>query len=161
MPPGCSFELFTIIYPAWRLSCVPLQQSWGQIAIRPRSVIFRPFFLSPATSSVDATIGFLNGQIIPCIATPTVKQCNRIGLFATIFFFLAGQPFITRLGIQSDEALFAAPVFEPRTVLYSWHIGRFEIPFMLMSYLGCLKTLIYRPIFHLFGAGPYAIREPA
>ena len=32
---------------------------------------------------------------------------------------------------------------------------------MLMSYLGCLKTLIYAPVFKLFGAGVYAVREPA
>ncbi len=32
---------------------------------------------------------------------------------------------------------------------------------MLMSYLGCLKTLIYVPIFKLFGNGPYTVREPA
>ena len=30
-----------------------------------------------------------------------------------------------------------------------------------MSYLGCLKTLIYSPIFRLFGNGAYAVREPA
>lgn len=82
-------------------------------------------------------------------------------MFASIFFVLAGQPFVARLGIQNDEALFATPVFEPRAALYSWHIGHFEIPFMQMSYLGCLKTLLYRPIFHLLGTGVYAIREPA
>jgi hypothetical protein len=87
--------------------------------------------------------------------------CKQIGLFATIFFFLAGQPFLPRLGIQNDEALFATPVFEPRVALYSLHIGGFQIPLMLMSYLGCLKTLFYRPIFRLFGVGAYAVREPA
>ena len=80
---------------------------------------------------------------------------------ASIFFFLAGQPFIGRLGIQNDEALFAAPIFEPRAALYSLHIGHSQISFMLMSYLGCVKTLIYRPIFRLFGTGAYAVREPA
>ncbi len=32
---------------------------------------------------------------------------------------------------------------------------------MAMSYLGCLKILLYRPIFGLFGTGAYAVREPA
>ena len=36
-----------------------------------------------------------------------------------------------------------------------------QIPLMLMCYLGCLKTLIYAPIFKLFGNGAYAVREPA
>jgi hypothetical protein len=82
-------------------------------------------------------------------------------LFASIFFFTAGQPFVTRLGIQNDEALFATPLFELPAALYSWHIGHFQIPIMLMSYLGCLKTLLYRPIFRVFGTGVYATREPA
>jgi hypothetical protein len=103
----------------------------------------------------------LDGQTNPCTQTHTVKLCRWIGIFASIFFFSAGQPFISRLGIQNDEALFASPVFEPRTAVYSFHIGRFQIPLMEMSYLGCLKTLIYRPIFRLFGVGAYAVREPA
>ena len=82
-------------------------------------------------------------------------------MFASIFFFLAGQPFIGGLGIQTDEALFAVPDFEPRAALYSVTIGHSQISLMLMSYLGCVKTLLYRPIFRLFGTGAYAVREPA
>ena len=80
-------------------------------------------------------------------------------MFASIFFFLAGQPFVTRLGIQNDEALFATPVVAPGAALYSCHIGHFQIPIMLMSYLGCLKTLLFRPILRFFGAGVYRSRE--
>jgi hypothetical protein len=65
------------------------------------------------------------------------------------------------LGIQTDEALFAVPVFEPQAALYSFNIGHSRIPLMAMSYLGCVKTLVYRPIFRLFGTGAYAVREPA
>ncbi len=32
---------------------------------------------------------------------------------------------------------------------------------MLMSYLGCLKTLLYAPILRWFGSSAYAVREPA
>jgi hypothetical protein len=84
-----------------------------------------------------------------------------VGLFASIFFFLAGQPFVDGLGIQTDEALFAVPLFEPRAALYSVTIGHSQISLMLMSYLGCVKTLLYRPIFRLFGTGAYAVREPS
>jgi hypothetical protein len=102
----------------------------------------------------------LEGQLNPCIPTPTTKRCNLAGLFASIFFFLAGQPFVASLGIQNDEALFAVPVFEPRNALYSVTIGHSQISLMLMSYLGCVKTLLYKPIFRLFGTGAYAVREP-
>ena len=82
-------------------------------------------------------------------------------MFASIFFFVAGQPFIGGLGIQNDEAIFAVPVFEPQAALYSITIGHSQISLMLMSYLGCLKTLLYQPIFRFFGTGAYAVREPA
>jgi hypothetical protein len=103
----------------------------------------------------------LDGQTIPCTPTRTVTLSNRIGFFASIFFFLAGQPFVGGLGIQNDEALFAVPAFEPRAALYSITIAHSQISLMVMSYLGCLKTLLYRPVFSLFGTGAYAVREPA
>jgi hypothetical protein len=103
----------------------------------------------------------LEGQNNPCIPTRTVRLFNQIGLFASIFFFLAGQPFVGGLGIQNDEALFAVPAFEPRAALYSITIGHSQIPLMVMSYLGCFKTLLYGPVFRLFGTGAYAVREPA
>ncbi len=112
--------------------------------------------------SANATIGFLKRQINRCTAVPSNKLCSAAAILASIFFFLAGQPFIPLLGIQNDEALFAGPLYEPLEALYTWHIGHSgQIPLMLMSYLGCLKTLIYAPIFKLFGNGVYAVREPA
>jgi hypothetical protein len=104
---------------------------------------------------------FLEGQKNQCIPTRTVRLSNQIGLFASIFFFVVGQPFVGGLGIQNDEALFAGPVFEPQAALYSFTIGHTHIPLMAMSYLGCLKTLLYWPVFSLFGTGAYAVREPA
>jgi hypothetical protein len=96
------------------------------------------------------------------MAAPSIKKCVTAALLATIFFFLAGQPFIGLLGIQNDEALFAGPIYEPLEALYAWPLPhQRQIPLMLMSYLGCLKTLIYTPIFKLFGNGAYAVREPA
>ena len=80
---------------------------------------------------------------------------------ACTIFFLAGQVFIAHLGIEDDEALFAGPIFEPRTAEYAYRVGHSHIPLMLMSYLGTLKTLLYRPILGLFGTGPWAVREPA
>ncbi len=112
--------------------------------------------------SADATIGFLNRQKIRCIAAPSTNKCVAAAILASIFFFLAGQPFIPQLGIQNDEALFAGAIYEPLEALYAWPLPHHQqIPLMLMTYLGCLKTLIYLPIFKLFGNGVYAVREPA
>jgi hypothetical protein len=67
---------------------------------------------------------------------------------------------IPRLGIEDDEALFAQGIYPPRVELYSVHIGRSQIPIMLMSYLGALKSNILRPIVVTFGPNVYAVREP-
>ena len=76
-----------------------------------------------------------------------------------MFFLLAGQAFLPRLGVQNDEALFASAIYEPRTV-YMIDIGHSRVPLMLMSYLGTLKSWIYRPIFRAFGTGISALRDP-
>jgi 4-amino-4-deoxy-L-arabinose transferase-like glycosyltransferase len=79
---------------------------------------------------------------------------------ACIFFFLAGGAFLPHLGIQNDEALFASVLFQPRASAFTLHIGHANIPLMLMSYLGTLKSWIYGPIFRVFGTGVSALREP-
>jgi len=79
---------------------------------------------------------------------------------ACIFFFVAGQAFLPHLGIQNDEALFAAVLFQPRAAAFVLHIGHSQVPLMLMSYLGALKAWIYSPIFRIFGTGVSAVRDP-
>jgi 4-amino-4-deoxy-L-arabinose transferase-like glycosyltransferase len=77
-----------------------------------------------------------------------------------IFFFCAGHAFIPLLGIEDDEALFAQGIFSPRAELYSIHIGRSNIPIMLMSYLGALKSIVLRPVLVTFGVSLRTVREP-
>ena len=80
-------------------------------------------------------------------------------LLACLFFFFAGRALLPHLGIQNDEALFAAAVFDPRSG-YVIKTGHSRLPIMLMSYLGALKSWIYAPIFHVFGTGISAVRDP-
>jgi len=75
-------------------------------------------------------------------------------------FFLAGLPFVPRLGIQNDEALFAYGVFPPRSGAYILHTAHFDLPLMLMSYVGALKSWIYIPLFGAFGPGVWTTRVP-
>jgi 4-amino-4-deoxy-L-arabinose transferase-like glycosyltransferase len=79
---------------------------------------------------------------------------------ACLFFFLAGRAFLPHLGIQNDEALFASVLYQPRAAAFMLHIGHSRVPLMLMSYLGTLKALLYRPIFRVFGTGVSALRAP-
>ena len=75
-------------------------------------------------------------------------------------FFLAGLTLIPLLGIQNDEALFAYAIFPPRAGVYMPHIGSVEAPLMVMSYVGALKSWLYRPIFDVFGTSVWAVRVP-
>lgn len=74
-------------------------------------------------------------------------------------FFLTGQAFVTRAGVEGDEALFVSPLLEPHEAVYL-RLFHHQWPVLLMSYLGTLKTLIYNPILHIFGNGVWALREP-
>jgi 4-amino-4-deoxy-L-arabinose transferase-like glycosyltransferase len=80
---------------------------------------------------------------------------------AIAFFLLSGMAFIGSLGIESDEALPAGPLYQPKYWYYACHFGHARIPLMHMSYLGTLKTWIWRPVFHYCGTGVWPLRFPA
>lgn len=79
---------------------------------------------------------------------------------ACVLFFLTGASFVSHLGLQNDESLFANAIYKPYAVAYSFKLGHSTLPFMLMSYLGTLKAWLYRPVFSLFGTGTVPMRGP-
>jgi len=85
---------------------------------------------------------------------------NRAGLAASALFVLLGAIMIPYAGIQSDEALFSTPLFPH--VTNHLRLPRFphQIPSMVMTYIGSLKTLLYWPIFRIWGTGPWTLRIP-
>jgi len=89
-----------------------------------------------------------------------IRKFSYCALAACALFLTAGWFFLARLGVQNDEALFANGIYKPYAVAYVYQIGHSRIPLMLMSYLGTLKSWIYRPIFQVFGAGMEAMRAP-
>jgi len=92
---------------------------------------------------------------------PYIYRRKTLGAWiACLFFFSAGLALIPHAGIQNDEALFAAAIYRPRAEVYAIHVGRSHIPLMLISYLGALKSLIYKPILLAFGTGLFALRVP-
>lgn len=94
---------------------------------------------------------------------PSPKHNSRgfhVAVAACIAFFIAGQLFIPLLGIEDDESLFAAPILPPKAWEYVLHLGRSHIALMMMSYLGTLKTFLYKPLLLWFGTGVWTVREP-
>ena len=89
-----------------------------------------------------------------------ISKCSCCALAACSLFLVTGWLFLARLGVQNDEALFANAIYKPYAVVYTYRLGHSRLPLMLMSYLGTLKSWIYRPIFQVFGADMVAMRAP-
>lgn len=86
------------------------------------------------------------------------RRGNAIALAACLYFFVAGQAFLARLGVENDEAIFANSLFDPAGAYYK--VGNPGVPLMVTSYAGTLKTWIYAAVFHIFGTGVRQLREP-
>jgi hypothetical protein len=82
-------------------------------------------------------------------------------LAACLAFLLMGCAFIPQLGIENDEALFASGIFKPYSVSFVMKLTHARIPLMLMSYLGALKSLLFRFVFQWFGVSIVTTRLPA
>ena len=90
----------------------------------------------------------------------TILTFRWLAFAACLLFFFTGVVFLPHLGLQNDEAIFADSLFQPKAITYLVRIGHTQLPLMLMSYLGTLKSWIYRPIFLIFSTGIWAIRLP-
>jgi hypothetical protein len=86
---------------------------------------------------------------------PRVKNiASRLVLvFSCCLTLLAGCTLIPYAGIQMDEALFAGPYYQPAPREFRLRLFHHDIPLMVMTYIGTLKTLLFWPLFAIFRAG--------
>jgi hypothetical protein len=77
-----------------------------------------------------------------------------------VVFILLGVALIPYAGIEADEALIALPLYAPPDPTTVLKIGSGEYPLMLMSYLGTLKTYLYKPWFRHWRPGVWSLRLP-
>ena len=68
--------------------------------------------------------------------------------------------FLPLPGIEHDEALFVMPWLQSNAALYSWHIGKLDVPVMSMAYLGAVKSWLYWPLFRVWRPGVWSMRLP-
>lgn len=104
---------------------------------------------NPVPISEPSTTGFSGGPLPTLFA---VALC--------LAFFMQGLVFIPHAGIQTDEALFGMGIYKP---IYAEHMARIlghDVPTMMMSYIGALKTWIYAAIFQVWAPSPYSVRIP-
>src|SRR5215831_14367345 len=81
--------------------------------------------------------------------------------FVSLLFIAAGVLFARRLGIEADEAMIGNGIYEHGQAWYSWRFGGAEIPVMLITYLGALKTWVMNPYFAVFRPSEITLRVPA
>jgi 4-amino-4-deoxy-L-arabinose transferase-like glycosyltransferase len=81
-------------------------------------------------------------------------------LAVAVAFLAAAMLFLPRLGIEADEAMLANGIYDHGAPWYSWKFGSYEIPVMLIGYLGALKTWLYNPYFLAVAPGPVSLRLP-
>jgi hypothetical protein len=73
-----------------------------------------------------------------------------------------GLAFLPLTGIQGDEALFAAALYHlPQATVFRVHAFGREIPLMLLSYLGALKSLIFSAVLIRIRPSYLTVRMPA
>ncbi len=88
------------------------------------------------------------------------RIASRAGLAACGLFLLLATLIIPYAGIQADEALFSVPLFPHIPNNLRLPLLPHQVPLMVMTYIGSLKTLLYWPIFRIFGASPWTVRLP-
>jgi len=89
-------------------------------------------------------------------ARPRYRLCGGVG--CALIFVSLGCIFVGRAGLQTDEAIFAAPLFRTWRV-FAVQFAGYSVPLMNGTYMGALKTWLYVPV--LWRPGPALIRVPA
>jgi hypothetical protein len=90
-----------------------------------------------------------------------MNAITRVICALVFFLFIAlGCILIPYAGIQNDEALFSEPIYLHINKELRARMFHTDIPLMVMSYVGSLKTLVYWPILSWFGASVWTVRFP-
>jgi Dolichyl-phosphate-mannose-protein mannosyltransferase len=88
------------------------------------------------------------------------RASKTAGFASCTLFILLGVLIIPYAGIQADEALFSAPLFPYVPPGISLPLVPNQVPLMVMTYIGSLKTVLYWPIFRALGTGVWTLRFP-
>jgi hypothetical protein len=90
------------------------------------------------------------------------RKANVAALCLCGLFFAAGMLWISQLGFQQDEVLFAGGIYPPFVRQNSVRAFKHEFPLMLMTYVGTLKAMLYRSlVFPFFEPSAASVRIPA
>jgi hypothetical protein len=89
------------------------------------------------------------------------RTADALALCLCVLFFVIGVLWISQLGFQQDEVLFAGGIYPPFARENSVRAFKHEFPLMLMTYVGTLKAMVYRTlVFPFFEPSPASVRVP-
>jgi len=95
------------------------------------------------------------------MASPKVKHTWWPGFLCALIFFLTGCSILPYPGLQNDEVLFAPSYFGvPGSSILQVEVFHHQVPLMLLSYLGALKTWIYAIPLAIFSPSSWTVRLP-
>jgi 4-amino-4-deoxy-L-arabinose transferase-like glycosyltransferase len=87
------------------------------------------------------------------LSTAVKNLASRLSLgLSCCLTILAGCALIPYAGIQMDEALFAGPYYQPVAREFRARMFHHDVPLMVMTYIGTLKTLLFWPLIAIFGS---------
>ncbi|MCU1337271.1 MAG: hypothetical protein JWO19_2852 [Bryobacterales bacterium] len=90
-----------------------------------------------------------------------MSRPTQVALIGVMLAFVAaGMLFVPRLGIEADEAIIANGIYDHGNPWYSWTFGDSELPIMIISYLGALKSWFYNGLFLFTPPRPMVLRLP-
>ena len=96
-------------------------------------------------------------------ATPRAISVSPLGVISwvsVLSFVFFGLLILPIPGFQYDEVMFINALWHPQQALFSIHFHHYELPAMLMSYLGAVKSWLYLPILTVTGSSVWAVRLP-
>lgn len=86
------------------------------------------------------------------------ERADRLALVFCFLFVAVASVWLGETGVQNDEALFAAGIYGP--YLDAPLVFGKPFPTMVMTYVGALKSHLYRPIFRYWKPSPASVRFP-
>jgi hypothetical protein len=93
-------------------------------------------------------------KILTFIPIRVKNLASRLALaISCCLTILAGCALLPYAGIQMDEALFTGPYYQPVAREFRLRVFHHDIPLMVMTYIGTLKTLLFWPLFAIFRSG--------
>lgn len=88
------------------------------------------------------------------------KTATTLVFVTAGLFFVLALAFVPLIGIQNDESIFASVVYGPIAREFRLRAFGHDVPLMVMTYLGALKSWLYALLYAIFQPSVWSLRLP-